>query len=440
MADWKAGCARENITPEKPVVLLGYGDRTRAFDSVAEQIFVKALALEDETGHRAVIVTADLVGFQAAVTTNLVCTRLEQDTGLKREQFLFNASHSHTGPLVSLDPVLEANAVAHAPLSETDRANTIAYTESLHEKVVAVVKAALDALQPAAIAFGEGRVDFPMNRRLLADGKVIMTDNPEGVTDRSVPVIKVVDADKKTMALLFGCACHNTSLTGADNVIAGDYAGVAQFQLEAAHPGALAMFMSGCGGNANPSPRGGMVHAKQHGKTLADEVTRVASGDLSPVQGPLKTKYAIVDLPLQQLALETLEVMSEYSSSEALMARHMLSVVRRGETLLTHYSAPFAVWQFGNSLALIALPGEPMAEYAHALKKLNSDVRTWVAGYSNDCFGYLPTAQVVREGGHEAIGVTQWVWVNALRRQAGFFTEDVERVVVENVQILMKEE
>ena len=29
-----------------------------------------------------------------------------------------------------------------------------------------------------------------------------------------------------------------------------------------------------------------------------------------------------------------------------------------------------------------------------------------MVGNSNDCFGYLPTEQVVKEGGHENTGVT----------------------------------
>ena len=94
-------------------MLLGYGDRTRPFESVAADIFAKAIAIEDAQGHRGVIVTADLVGFQAAVVTDEVCRRIAARTGLERRQLLFNASHTHTGPLVSLAPHRAANSVAH---------------------------------------------------------------------------------------------------------------------------------------------------------------------------------------------------------------------------------------------------------------------------------------------------------------------------------------
>ena len=67
---WKAGASAVKITPEKPVVMLGFPDRKGPFTSVAQDIWAKALALEDPSGHRAVVVTADLVGFQAANSTD----------------------------------------------------------------------------------------------------------------------------------------------------------------------------------------------------------------------------------------------------------------------------------------------------------------------------------------------------------------------------------
>jgi len=80
-----------------------------------------------------------------------------------------------------------------------------------------------------------------------------MADNPAGPTDRSVPVMRVQAAERRLLAVLFGCACHNTTLTGRDNVIAGDYAGFAQEMIERDYGEAMALFMSGCGADANPS-------------------------------------------------------------------------------------------------------------------------------------------------------------------------------------------
>ncbi len=430
---WKVGSARVPITPERPVVLLGYGERTRPFDSVAQEIYAKALALEDGAGHRAVIVTADLVGFQAAVVTDLVSARIAKETSLGRSQLLFNASHSHTAPLVSLDPWLDANVVAHAPLSSDDRKETIAYTRALQDKLVALVRNAVAALQPAHLSWGRGEVPFPMSRRLPRDGRITMADNPARSVDRSVPVLCARTPDGERLALLFGTACHNATLTGADNLVSGDFAGFAQSYLEERFPGAQAMFMSGCGADANPSPRGSMALAQRHGASLGREVARIVEEPLTTVDGILSTKYEMVELPLQSLSKADIQGRAKLPSAEAVMARHMLRVLATGQTLPRNYSAPVALWQFGEAFSLVALPGEPVAEYVHLIEAALPKRPLWIAGYNNDCFGYLPTAQVVSEGGHENIGVTLWIWGQNLRRNVGFFAPSVERAIVRSV-------
>src|SRR5688500_13458513 len=174
---WKAGVAAVTITPGKPVVMLGFPDRAGPFTSVAGDIFAKALALEDPSGHRAVIVTGDLVGFQAANSTDPVCARLEKLTGLPRERFIFNASHTHTGPVVSMKPQRAYN-VGHPAMTDADAANTVEYTKSLQDKLVNVVVEALGKLEPVALSWGKGSVDFPVSRRMpTPNNGVVMAPN-----------------------------------------------------------------------------------------------------------------------------------------------------------------------------------------------------------------------------------------------------------------------
>src|SRR3954447_17115949 len=100
-AEWKVGLARAKITPEWQVFLVGY-TRTQPFTRVESDLFVKALVLEDRQGQRAVLVTSDLIGFTTAVAEP-ICARLRDKLGLQRSQILLNASHTHTGPALSVD-------------------------------------------------------------------------------------------------------------------------------------------------------------------------------------------------------------------------------------------------------------------------------------------------------------------------------------------------
>jgi hypothetical protein len=433
---WKAGAAAVRITPDKPLVLLGYPDRAGPFTSVAGDIWAKALAIEDPHGHKAVIVTADLVGFQAHTTTDPVCERLMKRTGLPRECFLFNASHTHTGPVVSLDPQRAIN-VGHAAMSEVDAQQTVAYTRSLQDKLTGVVLEALGKLKPATLSWGNGEVKFPVSRRMPTPNGVIMAPNKDGVVDHAVPVLRVDDVDGKLVANLFGASCHNVA-AGGQNVIHGDFAGVAQAALEEKHPGVVALFMQGCGADANPQPMGSIAIAETHGKTLADEVERVLSGKLQSVNGTLSTQFAMAKLPLEPLDQETVKRYLPLPNFQARQAAHMQDLLKAGQTLLASYDAPVAAWQIGDELTLVALPGEPVAEYVGFLHDALGAKNLWIAGYDNDCFGYLPTAKVVKEGGHEAIGITLWAWGRDIDRLVGFFTPEVQDVIVKTAAELAR--
>src|SRR5712664_2613710 len=98
-ASLKAGVARVDITPAGPIWMSGYAARTHPSEGVLAPLWAKALALESSPAGRMVIVTADVVGIPRAVADQ-VAARVEKQYGLKRSQFLLNASHTHTGPMV----------------------------------------------------------------------------------------------------------------------------------------------------------------------------------------------------------------------------------------------------------------------------------------------------------------------------------------------------
>ena len=63
-AEWRVGLAQIKITPEKPIFMAGYASRTKPFDKVAADLFVKAIMLEDRDGQRALLVTSDVISGQ----------------------------------------------------------------------------------------------------------------------------------------------------------------------------------------------------------------------------------------------------------------------------------------------------------------------------------------------------------------------------------------
>jgi len=261
---------------------------------------------------------------------------------------------------------------------------------------------------------------------------VILGVNPRGFADRSVPVLRIDNADGKLIGIVCGAASHNTTLGTQDYEISGDYAGQAQRLLEEQNPGVTALFVLGCAGDANPYPRGSYEIAFQHGGELAKEVTRVLATKLMPVRGPLKTAAADVALPLAPpLSREELEKLAAgKGGSMPWVAQQTLAVLNRGEKLPTQYSCPISVWQFGDDLTLVALSGEVVSDYVRMLEDALGPTRLWIAAYSNDVYGYLPSARVLREGGYETRGL--------IYGGIGLFAPDAEVALVGKVKELAK--
>jgi hypothetical protein len=424
-AEWKIGLASARITPEEPVFMAGYASRNKPSEGVAGHLYAKAMAFEDAQGGRAVLLTADVIGFPAPVG-DPIFERIMEKTGLPRARILLAASHTHTGPTLGTDPSIGG------PGSEEDRARTAAYTRKLQDRLVELAVEALGKLQPARLSWGWGMVSFPVNRREFTARGVVLGVNPRGPVDRSVPVLRVDDPSGKLRAVLFQCACHCTTATGQIYEISGDYAGYAQEHLEAAHPGAQAMFMAGCGGDANPYPRGTLDLAREHGATLGREVGRVLSGRLQPIRGPLRAEFARVPLPFEPArpAEELRKAAQSGPGYQREVFRRQLQILERGEKLPDHYPAPTAVWQFGPDLTLVALSGEVVVDYALRLERTLGPLGLWVAAYCNDVFGYVPSARVLEEGGYETRG--------AYYGTPGIFSPRVEDVLVEAVRDLAR--
>jgi hypothetical protein len=296
--------------------------------------------------------------------------------------------------------------------------------------VEVAVAAARDRL-PAKLSLGTGVVNFVMNRREFVDQGVRLGVNPRGLADRSVPVLRVdrVEPSGPPLAVVFGVACHNTTLEGKDFFVSGDYAGRAQQKLQAALPGVQAMFVQGCGGSANPYPRGSLEIADSHALELATEVQRVLKSELRTISGPLRVAFAPVGLPLQSgLSEQRIEQLASGSSWQAWVGQQMQQYLQRDGKLPDHYPCPVSVWQFGDDLTWVGLSGEVVVDYVPLIEKALGPRRLWISAYCHDVFGYIPSAEILAQGGYETRGV--------IYSGIGLFTPEAEARLVDHVRQL----
>jgi LmbE family N-acetylglucosaminyl deacetylase len=393
---WKAGVARVVITPEELIWMAGYGARTRPAEGRLQHLYAKALALQDPSGKRLVLITTDLVGMRARFT-GAIAEELNRKHGLARDQLLFTSSHTHCGPLLA--DALDSSV--WYPVTPEQAEKVRRYTEKLRGHLIEVVNRALTDLKPARLSWGIGKATFAVNRREPTPKGITNGTNPDGPVDHDVPVLRVESMEGKLRGVAFGYACHNTTL--ADYDWCGDYAGYAQEYVEQAHPEATALFFMGCGGDANPLPRRTIELCQKYGRQLSDAVEVVLKAPLRPIQGTASTAFELVDLSLDRLPTrEELETQAQ-GKPGALQRRAtmLLKVLDREGRWKTTYSYPLQVWQLGPQLTWIALGGEAVVDFSHRLKR-ELGASTWVASYANDVMAYIPSQRVLNEGGYEA--------------------------------------
>ena len=129
-AEWKAGVARAMITPEKPMMMVGYGNMDRVAKGKLDDLWVKALALEDPRGTRLLLLTADLVGIHKPLS-DAICDQIVQSLKLPREAILIATSHTHTGPA----PVISEKLAMPKEFPAEEYANMDAYAVILQKKI-----------------------------------------------------------------------------------------------------------------------------------------------------------------------------------------------------------------------------------------------------------------------------------------------------------------
>jgi neutral ceramidase len=357
---WKAGCATAKITPGRPMPMSGYaGRKDNPAEGTEQDLFAKALAIEDAEGNRVVIVTTDLIGIIAKYRTD-VETAVAAKFNLPRESLVMNASHTHCGPSYGRD-------------------DTQDYYDELLAKTVEIIGQALGSMEPSRVSYSSAKCGFAMNRRTPTPDGFRNHPNPEGVVDHTVPVLSVRNAAGELKTVLFGYSCHNTTMGFMKWL--GDYAGYAQEYFEADHEGVTAMFMNGCSGDQNPYPRGMLYFAQRHGRSLATaieaalETNQTAFFHQHELNGSIQSVFETVNIPFTEES-------------------------KRGA-----YDYPVQVVKFGNGLAMIGLGGEVTVDYSLRLKReLGSEEgpAIWVSGYTNDYNGYVPSKRVLLEGGYEA--------------------------------------
>lgn len=395
----KAGAARIDITPEKPVRMSGYGSRKDLSTGVHDPLSARVLAFE-AGDRRLVLVSTDVIGFYDG-TADYLRDALLGEFKLQPSELFLTAIHTHAAPSLTIN-------------KERDHPNNVEYTETLKGKLIEVVRQALSGMQPIEIGLGAGACPVGANRRELRlgnDGKpsIVLGRNPNGPTDKEVLVMKVAKADGTPLAVAFDYATHGTSLGPGNYVISGDVPGLAeQFVERILGAGTIAPAFIGASGNIDPWFRvlpafneepGWIPEPVLLGTFLGEEVVHVCRAIQGTTGvGKIATNLVALDLPAKQ--------------------GDEVAADQKPETM------PFTITvaRLGD-VAFVGLGGEVLTEIGMAIKAGSPCRHTFVITHCNGAAGYLAPKEAHVQEGYEV-------------RSSRFAPQATDIVVRESVRML----
>jgi neutral ceramidase len=418
----RAGSARVDITPDGPVLQAGFGQRTTPSVGVHDRLFAKALYLEC-AGQRLLFVTTDLLCIPRPLAEDFLA-RLA-DTGLAASEICLCASHTHSGP-VPYEPESTAPGVA-------------AYAVRLLGVLERVARGALSTAVPSVLRAGVGEVDVFFNRR---------TRGAPNHVDRRVPALAfAAGTPARVHTVLFGAGCHPVTLGWDSHLVSADFPGVAQARVEAAHPGANALFFNTTEGNVVPvtspnrdalDPRGycggAFADTERIGAAIAEAA--LAALETAPTIAAVDLRAARTELllPAPTTGLDAEAARRTFDAAEAVLAaslgadfaarvppsrlwaaasQHviahdlpeaemrvlMIACCRYLGLLprLRHGGIPRSVRMPIQVLHIadfefLALPGEVLVEVGDAWRRGTGNARAFIVGLANGHHRYLPLA------------------------------------------------
>lgn len=413
---FRAGYSKVCISPPAGSPLAGFAARQGVSTGVHDDLYARALVLEnDATG--VALVSVDVLALPCEFVGR-VRVAIQERTGLRPDAVMIASTHTHAGPVTV--------TTFFNPGEDLD-AN---YMKHLAEAITESVAQAWNARSPARVGVGSGRVEGVGVNRRSPDQRPV---------DEEIGIIRVDDEEGRTRAVFLNYACHPTVL-GSDNLlVTGDFPAFAVEQIESAiGADGFAMFANGTQGNISMghsselsaigiiTPGRTFERAAELGHLLAKATLAALpeiETDNSPALGaisltlklPLK-RYPSIEETTKRLR-ETEENLARLNAQE--QNEGNLDKLRHAKSeqlyasITNFYAGEARSMTDGllpielqgvriNDAVFVAVPAEVFVEIGLQLKKL-APHKTYIIGIANGYIGYLPTREAYEVGGYEVV-------------------------------------
>jgi hypothetical protein len=203
--------------------MMGYALRQGLASGELDPLFARAVYLRGAS--ELLLVTLDLC-LLAPSQAQKVRRRLAARTGIPEQRTVLTCIHTHSGPDTGVGMLMAGQALP-------------AYVAPLLEAAVEAGERAVACAEPACLGLGSAALAIGRNRR-----------REDGAVDRAAR------SRSEALAVLWLHGCHPTVLGHENRAYSADWPGAASAVIEAAFPGALAVFVLSAHADVDPRTRG----------------------------------------------------------------------------------------------------------------------------------------------------------------------------------------
>ena len=427
MSSFKAGYASVNINPPLGIGIYGYYVPRFAKGFLDD---LEASALTLSLGEKKVALLAiDNGGIDRDIVEEY-CENIEKATGINKENIFISASHTHTGPLVKVTDMFEAD--------ETPVNN---YVRFLGERLIDAVKLSLADLKDAKMGYAVGSAPDKVayiRRYKMKDGTTMTCppiddpniDHPIGELDQRVNVLRF-DRNGGESIVLVNYGLHADTIGG--EMVSSDWPGWMRKTIEKALDGTKCMFFVGAEGDVgstNVHPTGGDMNdteisfdnemkspgmARFVGRAIAGTVLQVYDKVTYTEVDKLDIKHKIAVIPANVPNKEDLPTAHKYKELHdagrdediPFTAMELTTVVAEAlrmckmENGPESYNLDLTCVRIGE-VVLLGIPGEPFTDIGVGIKEAEGYSMIMPCALTNGNEGYFPMKSAYDEGGYEA--------------------------------------
>ncbi len=410
----RVGWATVSITPDQPVQLHGQFHE-RVSERVLDPCLATALALE-RGGEQAIMVSCDIVNVQREVAEDVRNRVAQQLPGFDARKLFINATHTHTGPTMTIGLYKDPDPGVMSPK---------AYADFFARNVTRAAVEAWNARRSGAVSRAAGHAAIGFNRiAKYKDGSSQMygkSGRPdfqglEGGNDHGLELLFFHDDAQALTGALINIACPSQVVEG-QRFVSADFWGPARQQLQAIYGEHLYVYaMVSAAGDQSPRDlvrRGrnepdmrDIPGQQEMARRLVDAVRSAHDTTRTPPVSDPEFRHHTEELALparrvtdEEAAMAREEIARLTKDGPPQPASHQAGTVLRMNKLLERYQTQGDAPVYSMDLHVIRLgdvaiatnPFELYLDYGNQMKARSRAEQTFIAQLTGDRGKYLPT-------------------------------------------------